>query len=201
MRLLLALVLCAGALTTTLGLAVASGYPPVPRNPADRLTRLPIDDYRYDYARRCRKRPQAGTRALRSWLGRHARGRSWGIMRCERLGRRNFSLHSEGRALDWHLDVHRATERREARRLIRLFLATDKAGNPHALARRMGIQEIIWNCKAWWGSPRMKRYSLCYTRSGKRRRVDDTSAHRDHMHIGLNWRGARKRTSFWARRR
>jgi hypothetical protein len=27
--------------------------------------------------------------------------------------------------------------------------------------------------------------------------VDDTTAHRDHVHFGLNWRGARLRTSFW----
>ena len=119
-------------------------------------------------------------------------------MRCERFSRHTYSLHSDGRALDWHLDVHNRADRREARRLIRLFLARDRVGNEHALARRMGIQELIWNCHAWWSGPGgMHRYSVCYDRRGHRRRVDDTTAHRNHIHIGLNWRGARKRSSFW----
>jgi hypothetical protein len=65
----------------------------------------------------------------------------------------------------------------------------------------MGIQEIIWNCRSWWsGAERMDKYSACYTKRGKRRRhVNRTEAHMDHIHIGLNWAGARKRTSFWTR--
>ena len=45
----------------------------------------------------------------------------------------------------------------------------------------------------------MDRYSLCYNRKGRPVRIDDTSAHRDHIHIGLNLAGARARSSFWAR--
>lgn len=179
--------------------AAARPYGPVRGNPADRLTSLPIEDYRYDNATRCRKRPMPGTAALQRWLEKKWRGESWGIMRCEKLGRRNYSLHAEGRALDWHLDVRNPADRRAARRLILTLLATDRAGNAHALARRMGVQEIIWDCRSWWsGSERMGRYSYCYTRSGKRkRRIDQTQAHRDHVHIGLNLDGASGRTSFW----
>ena len=63
----------------------------------------------------------------------------------------------------------------------------------------MGIQEIIWNCRSWWsGAERMEPYSACFTEKGKpRKRVDRTTAHRDHIHFGLSWAGARKRTSFW----
>ena len=73
--------------------------------------------------------------------------------------------------------------------------------SPLALARRMGIQEIIWNCHSWWsGADGMGKYSACFTDSGKRRKhVNLTEAHKDHIHIGLNWAGARKRTSFWQR--
>jgi hypothetical protein len=118
-------------------------------------------------------------------------------MRCEELGS-GKSLHSEGRAIDWHLDVHNARDRAEANRLIKLFLAKDKAGNNHALARRMGIQELIWNCKGWFsGDGGMRPYSVCFDSNGRPRKVDDTSAHRDHIHIGLNWAGARMQTSFW----
>ena len=179
--------------------AMATPYGRVRHNPADTLASLPIEDYQYDQARRCRKRPMLGTLALERWLEQRWRGVSWGIMRCEKLGRRNYSLHAEGRALDWHLDVHSAADRRAARKLIMTLLATDRMGNAHALARRMGVQELIWNCRSWWaGAERMGKYSYCYGRSGKRKkRLDDTQAHRNHVHIGLNRAGARKRTSFW----
>jgi hypothetical protein len=181
--------------------AVATPYGRVAHNPADRLAARPIDDYRYDRAKHCYRRPSRGANAMVAWLGRNARGQFWGIMRCERLSSDSMSLHSEGRAIDWHLDVSSAADRRAARRLILTLLATDRGGNPHALARRMGVQEIIWNCRSWWsGADRMGPYSLCYTRKGKlRRKVDRTLAHRDHVHIGLSRRGARMRTSFWRR--
>jgi len=170
-------------------------------NPADRLARLPIDDYAYDTAKDCRKHPTPGALALVNWLEKNAKGTFWGIMRCERWGKNSASLHAEGRAVDWHLDAARPTDRREARRLIDLWLATDRAGSEHALARRMGIQEIIWNCHSWWsGAEGMGNYSVCFTDSGKRRKhVNYTEAHKDHIHIGLSWAGARKHTSFWAR--
>jgi hypothetical protein len=161
----------------------------------------PIDDYGYDHATRCVKRPSKGALAMVKWLKRNSRGEFWGIMRCEKLSKRDYSLHSEGRAIDWHLSVHNAADRRAAKRLIDRLLATDRAGNPHALARRMGVQEIIWNCRSWWsGSDGMGPYSVCYDRKGRRKkRVGDTIAHRDHVHIGLNRAGAGMQTSFWRR--
>jgi hypothetical protein len=186
------------------GTAVAS-YPhtfgPVKGNPADKLDKLPIDNYRYDYSRHCTKKPTPGALAMVSWLEHHSSGVFWGIMRCEKFGPHNYSLHSDGRAIDWHLDVHTAAGRKEAKRLISLFLAPDKLGNEHALARRMGIQELIWNCTAWWSGPGgMEKYSVCYDKKGHKLHVDDTTAHRNHIHIGLNRRGARKLTSFWTHR-
>jgi hypothetical protein len=127
------------ALSAPFARADDQAFPAVRGNPADRLADLPIDDYAYDVARRCTRFPKPGTRALETWLGRHFGGVSWGIMRCEKLRRHEYSLHAEGRALDWHLDVHSARDRAEAWRLIRLLLAPDRAGSPHALARRMGV--------------------------------------------------------------
>ena len=177
-----------------------SVFRPVQGNPADKLGHLEIDDYRYDRATRCRKGSRPGTTALSSWLARSAGGASWGIYRCEKWGKNSASLHAEGRALDWRLNARNGTERREAERIISLLLAPDKFGNDHALARRMGIQEIIWNCKSWWsGAAAMQRYSRCYDGKGRRVRIDDTNAHRDHIHFGLSWPGARMRTTFWAR--
>ncbi len=197
--------LCAAACLLAPGGAGALGlqqhFPPVAHNPADRLLQAPLEDYRYDRSHRCRKSPAVGAVTLQQWLERNSAGESWGIMRCEKLGRHNYSLHAEGRAIDWHLDARVPADRRAGERLISLLLAEDRGGNAHALARRMGVQEIIWDCKSWWsGSEGLDRYPPCFNRHGKRRRhVDATTAHVDHIHLGLNWAGARRQTSFWQR--
>ena len=124
-----------------------------------------------------------------------------GTYRCERWGKDSASLHAEGRALDWHLDRSNAADAREAQRLIRLLLAPDEAGNPQALARRMGLEEIIWDCGYWGaGMPDFRPYSVCFDKHGKaRKHVDVTLAHRDHIHFGLSKAGAAAQTSFWDR--
>ena len=179
-----------------------AALPAVPGNPADRLTATPIEDMRYDPATHCSATPKPGMDALVRWMQRNARGVSWGTYRCERWGPHSASLHAEGRALDWHLDVTDPADRAEARRLIGLFLAPDGAGNAQALARRMGIEELIWDCGYWAiGMSEFEPYRPCYGRSGRlRRHVDPTVAHRNHIHIGLNRAGALKRTSFWTHR-
>ena len=183
------LCLCAGT--------AQAAFKIVPGNPADKLAAVPIDPQQYDYAKKCLKKPQKGMLALQSWLQSHSEGVSWGIMRCERLSKHNYSLHSEGRALDWHLDAHDPGQRAAAMRLINLFLAPDRQGNAFALARRMGVQGLIFNCRAWWGGPTLVPYSPCYDKKGKPVKIDDTTAHRNHVHIELNWAGARMQTSFW----
>jgi hypothetical protein len=186
----------AGALAAS---AAGDGLVPNPAN-HKRLVDKPIEASRYDDARHCRKDPTKGAKALADWLDRTVRGESWGINRCERLKRGgNFSIHSEGRAIDWRLDAGIAKERRSAMRLIRTLIASDRNGNEAALARRMGVQGLIFDCKAWWaGQTELGEYSYCYKRNGDiRHDLDRTQAHRDHVHIELNWPGARKRTSFW----
>lgn len=163
-------------------------------NPANhpKLINRPIEPFRYDRARQCRNKLTRGLVRLRGWVDRHYPGDYWGGIRCESLGSGGKSLHSEGRALDWRLDAGRKRERRAAWRLIRMLLATDRNGQPQALARRMGVQEIIFACRSWYsGSPGMRRYSACH------KGVDRTTAHRDHIHIGINRRAAKARTSFW----
>jgi hypothetical protein len=187
--------LCLVAVTPALGQA------PIITNPANRPVLLtePLEDLHYDDAERCLANPQRGTLALQSWLQRHWRGVSWGIMRCEKLSPHHYSLHSEGRAIDWHLDAGVPGQRHAAQRLIEMLLALDSAGNEAALARRMGVQGLIFNCRQWFGyGDDLGPYSYCYRRDGKRRKhLNRTLAHRDHVHIELNWAGAHKRTSFW----
>ena len=182
-------------LGAVLGLALAAApaahaWP----NPADdpALLGTPIEEEAYDHAKRCKPRTTPGIRLLEEWVGRHFPGESWGVWRCQKLSKDSTSLHSEGRALDWRLDVRDKRERRAAYFMIDRFLATDAYGNPNALARRMGVQELIFDCKSWYsGSEGLGAYSGC---QGK---VDRTTAHRDHIHIGLNVQGAAAATSFW----
>lgn len=197
MRRFLVLILAASALAALAvpALAARGG------NPANdpRLINRPIEPSTYDYGKRCLNRTQPGTRALEGWLERNWRGVSWGTLRCEKLSRTTWSIHSEGRALDWALDAGVRAQRRAAGNLIQLLLSRDRRANTTALARRMGVQGLIYNCKSWWaGSTGLSPYDYCYRRDGKlKRNLNRTAAHRDHIHIELTWAGAKRRTSFW----
>ncbi|WP_346925647.1 hypothetical protein [uncultured Arthrobacter sp.] len=189
------------ALAVVLGASAVAGLRPNPANDRHLLSK-PIEGFRYDDADRCRDGIPDGTKALERWLEDNVRGETWGIARCERWGGGDFSVHSEGRAIDWHLDARNRKDRRAAIRLIRTLLASDRNGEPAALARRMGVQGVIFNCRSWWsGAGGLGKYSYCYRDNGKKRDdLDPTQAHRDHVHIELNWAGAHRRTSFWRSR-
>jgi hypothetical protein len=186
----------------------AHAYPKLPNplpavkgNPANKLVDVPIEDSTYDSATHCKNRKQAGITKLAGWLDDNTRGVFWGSYRCEKWGKHSASLHAENRAIDWHLDAFNKADRRAADKLFRLLLAPDKAGNPQALARRMGVEELIWDCGYWGaGMTEFRPYSVCYKPNGKKRkRFDRTAAHQDHIHIGMTKAGAKARTSFWTR--
>jgi hypothetical protein len=184
---------------SSLAYRLPAGLAPVAHNPADALASLPIDDEVYDTATHCNPMPHKGVVAATRWLTLHADGISWGSYRCERWGKGSASLHAENRAIDWHLDVADKADRKAADKLIRLLLAPDRLGNPQALARRMGVAELIWDCGYWGaGMADFAPYSVCYKPNGKKRkRFDRTAAHQDHIHIGMTKAGAKGRTSFW----
>ena len=113
---------------------------------------------------------------------------------------RNYSLHSEGRALDWHLDARnqrtaapgpliRCCWRRTAPATARARTAHGRAGD------HLGLPRVV-----------VGRRRPCATRpatrsaASRRRHVNATIAHRDHIHIGLNRMGAARLTSFWRTR-
>jgi hypothetical protein len=59
----------------------------------------------------------------------------------------------------------------------------------------MGIQGIIFDCRSWWsGMDGLGDYSYCTEHHGN---LDPMLAHRNHIHLELNWPGARMETSFW----
>jgi hypothetical protein len=191
--------LLAAASSATAVPSVPQPTPPVAGNPADALLAQPIEDSVYDPATHCAHKAKAGVVKLERWLEANVRGVFWGSYRCEKWGKHSASLHAENRAIDWHLDVSSGADRRAATRLIRLLLAPDAAGAPQALARRMGVEELIWDCGYWSaGMPDFQPYAPCFTKRGKpRKKVNPTVAHRDHVHIGMTKAGAKGRTSFW----
>ena len=198
-RILLLALCCAFTAAPAQAFRLPANFGPLPGNPADRLT-SPIDDEVYDPATHC-SGPQhrKGMLDLQHWLEGHSHGVFWGSYRCERWGKHSASLHAEDRAIDWHLDVTSAADRADAKRLIDLLLAPDKFGNQHALARRMGVEELIWDCSYWGaGMEDFKPYDYCYGRSGKlRKHINTTAANRDDLHIGMTKRGAAAKTTFW----
>ncbi len=185
--------------TSHAALPLDTPFAEVSNNPVESLIDLPLDQHAYDRATRCVKNPTKGASALVRYLPQLSpRGVNWGINRCEKWGKNSASLHAEGRAIDWHLDVANKADRADAERLIRTLLAPDSAGEPFALARRLGVQGLIWDCRSWWGGDALQRYSACVGKDGKwNPKVDATTAHRDHVHLELSKAGAALKTSWW----
>jgi len=175
--------------------AVRPAFAPQQLDPTEKRhggTPLP-DELRWqspDGCDRGRFRGRTGTRRLYEFIEHWwpwVENWGYGSRRCR------DSLHDEGRAVDVHLDVRVRKDRRAAHEIKRFFLGKDSDGETWAMARRFGIQELIYNCHIWtstYASSGWRRYSRC----------DDpgssyTLKHKDHVHIGQSWHGARKKTS------
>ena len=141
----------------------------------------------------CSDGPRLGTERLADYIEHWwPRGESWGIYNCRYIsGTTSYSLHAGGRAYDHHLEASNPDDKAAGDSLVAGFLRADSAGNKYALAKRFGVQEIIWNCKIWTAdraSEGLRSYGACPT-------SNDTVAHRDHVHIGQNLRGAGRDTT------
>lgn len=107
-----------------------------------------------------------------------------GIVRdCATGGR---SEHKEGRAWDWMLDAHDPEDAAAAAEVLEWLLAPDADGEPHALARRLGVMYVIWDGRIWTTS-----------RPGSWQPYRGASPHEDHVHISFGHDGAAGTTSFW----
>ena len=161
-------------------------------NPANdpALIKKKLDPNRYDGADGCRKRHPRGMSKLIRWMKRNTRRNTvYGTIRCD------GGVHGTGRALDWMLDARKKRQKRLAKTVINTWLARDDRGRRNALARRMGIQLIIYNCRFWQAGNRgMDRYSAC---SGGKKNADPTQGHIDHIHIELTRPASKLRTTFW----
>lgn len=123
---------------------------------------------RYDYAgAACSGKEQPGTRSLLNVLVKLFPGSSSaGIYNCRSIrGSSARSLHSEGRALDIHPKTKAQGD------AIREYVFQQK--------EYFQIQEIIWQRQIWSAiTPHWHPYN-------------GVNPHTDHLHIGLNWDGAK----------
>ncbi|WP_248580317.1 hypothetical protein [Nocardioides sp. InS609-2] len=153
-----------------------------------------IDDYaRYQPQRNCAHHDKPGAVALATWLTAHGGG--WGAISRPCGG--GVSEHAEGRAFDWVLSAENPADVALVDATLVELFAPDLEGNPHALAREMGIMYIIWNDRMYasYDAFEPKRYQSSSCR--KRRLCSPTLRHRDHVHFSLSRQGGRGLTSFY----
>ncbi len=96
--------------------------------------------------------------------------------------------HGEGRALDWMINANDPTQLALANAITRWLAAPDSKGRPGAMAKRFGINYIIWNRQMWRAYDTARGWAPYY----------GVSPHTDHIHISFNWDGARMRSSWWS---
>ena len=153
----------------------------------------------YVPANSCDPHAKPGATALGNLLRATYPNSSYGIDRTCGTDPLPTSEHYDGRAIDWFVNVHDATQKAQATAVIKWMFAKDTAGRPYANARRLGVMYLIWNNKIW-GSYRAaegwRPYSNCATATSA---ANDTRCHRDHVHISLSWEGAMAQTSFWTK--
>ena len=155
----------------------------------------PVEDYAgYQPQTACKRNPKPGVLLLADFLV--ARGGGYGpISRsCEGGG---TSEHKESRAFDWMLDANDPVDQAIAQAFLDEVLAPDDTGEPHAIARRMGIMYVLWDDRMWasYDGFAEERYLSSSCRS--RRSCSPTLRHRDHMHISLTRKAARGLTSWY----
>ncbi len=178
-------VLLAVALATAPALVAGPSSAAVPRPPHRYTVKIePLAAYKGQTS--CSPWAKSGTSAFANMLLRtYPHSRSLGIVRACNVGAK--SEHKEGRAFDWGVSASSPRDRRSVQSLMTWLLKTDRFGNRYAMARRLGIQYMIWNRRIW-GS---------YAASSGWRRYTGANPHTDHVHFSLSWSGARKNSSFW----
>ncbi|USQ80068.1 cell wall-binding repeat-containing protein [Ornithinimicrobium faecis] len=91
------------------------------------------------------------------------------------------SQHYEGRAVDWPMNAYNAADK-----AIGDSVAQWLTANNGEMARRFGVQSVIWNRQSWY----LYKPGSWYPYNG-------ASPHTDHLHISFSWDGAMGRTSWW----
>ncbi len=180
-----ALIALAGALLVT-PTAAHAAPPATPNFGRD------IDDYQVrDPQTTCLPTEQPGVVDFRNLLNATYGNHDSGIQRGCHVG--GPSEHKEGRALDYGLGISNATERAQAQELLDWLLAPDRYGNPHAMARRLGIWYVIFNKQEWSAASSNKTWVPYSCNPG----AETDECHVEHIHFSFGWAGAKRQTSWW----
>ncbi|MCA2218295.1 hypothetical protein LDL48_36465 [Wangella sp. NEAU-J3] len=129
---------------------------------------------------------QPGVREFRDMIMSRIGGTNGGIFACSGYE------HGEGRAWDWMRQAGDPNQAATVQTVLDWLLATDAAGNPHAMARRLGIGNIIWNRKSislWTSSAKRWNDYPCDGSPG--------GCHTNHVHFAFSWAGARQQTTWF----
>lgn len=98
--------------------------------------------------------------------------------------------HEEGRAWDWMNSAADPAAVARVDQVLNWMFATDSQGNPHAMARRLGIAYVQWNGQIINMASSNKEWRS-FSCSGW------NSCHSDHVHIAFSWAGAQQQTSWF----
>ncbi len=135
----------------------------------------------YQKGYRCLTETQPGVLAFAKLLNATYGKHTYGTLR------QCAAEHGEGRALDWMLNADDPAQLALGNALTRWLSAKDSEGRPGAMARRFGINYIIWNRQQWYAWDPGMAWKPYY----------GSSPHTDHIHISFTWDGAYARTSWW----
>jgi hypothetical protein len=180
---------------------------PDPANAAAAVPATPnfsaaIDRYAsYDPEDTCNATAKPGPVVFRDLLAR-TYGSRWNNIVRSCSG--SVSGHEEGRSLDYRFLASDSTQRAQAYALLGWLLATDRHGNPHANARRLGLMYVQFNNKMWRAyDPSSGWRAQTVSVGGVKRDCATlpasyvTRCHRDHIHFSFSWDGAYKRTTWF----
>lgn len=131
------------------------------------------------YTYSCDPNDKPGMVAFANLLANHYnRPTWWGSRNC--IAGDN-SQHYEGRAVDWVMNAYDPADK-----AIGDAVAQWLTANNGEMARRFGVQSVIWNRYSWY----LYKPGAWYPYTGP-------SPHTDHLHISFSWDGAMGRTSWW----
>jgi hypothetical protein len=165
--------------------------------PAPTASAAPVEDYaKYDPQSTCASKVLPGTDFLLRLLVRQHPGTRYAS--ALRACSSSTSEHQDGRALDWGVDADDPREKALADAWLEKIFSTDRQGNPHAMARRMGIMYIIWDDHIYSAYNGFTK--RLYTTCDPRNKCSKTTRHRDHVHVSLSRAGAAAQTSFYRAR-
>lgn len=169
---------------TALAFALTLGLSPVAEaaipTPPTRTLPVAIDAAGYSQQVSCDPRAKPGVTAFAALMTARYKTGAMGTYRPCGSG---ASEHFDRRALDWMLNINNPTQKAVANSVTAWLSA-----NNGAMARRFGVQYIIWNRQIFgvW--------------NGRWAPYTGSVPHTDHVHLSFSWDGAMKRTSWWTGR-